>query len=601
MNLEYELKTELRQEMNNEYVINVTKEKIILAFENTPFELFKEFIPRPKFYGEKEWTTKYIKRMKYISDELKEDIAILTTLITMVEQNYYCLWQPWRTPSTNIDSSFFMSDFIKESYKDMGKEAKRINKEEIADANPELLKHYYERLYGYFLAKRMVNAVDNVYLRCTLHGYPICSRLNSNSGQLWLRYNNVSVRGSRRVKMWDTFVTKNNFYSRRATPGKFYNLHPFSGRVLDSLECDEDRVPYLLRKKGMSNDMCEYLEAIHPHISNATACLGGWESKLINVASKGYSELFFKAIRGFLCTWSRQSPFWNINHQYYKTYTLHDPKKKKNVKVHWSPVDSMFLTKNHPSLFSDGARYREICAKILCSERLENGIYTTATVQKLKRIIRDAQRLQNGAELLSKLHAIPYRYGDDEKENVKVDKNPYLALRDLIRNSFIFSLPKRSSTSRRTVSLDRKKSNIEFKAVSQNVMHRTNMIADGLWYHILEKMDFKDVMKYDRLVWETKYLTLKEFEIRYIDKWMRWREGLSEEDLMMHDYTRSQEEDILTLQLMMNPEFTVKQISEWKKQSISSTLDRVNKEKEEYVNELTHMSNYPEQGQLFSG
>ena len=45
----------------------------------------------------------------------------------------------------------------------------------------------------------------------------------------------------------------------------------------------------------------------------------------------------------------------------------------------------------------------------------------------------------------------------------------------------------------------------------------------------------------------------------------------------------------------------MKQIAEWKAQSISSTLDKVNKEKEEYVSELTHMSNHSEQGQLFSG
>ena len=132
-------------------------------------------------------------------------------------------------------------------------------------------------------------------------------------------------------------------------------------------------------------------------------------------------------------------------------------------------------------------------------------------------------------------------------------------------------------------------------------MYRTNFIADELWYNILKEMDFKEVMKYDRLAWEAKYLTLEEFEIRYIAKWMHWREGLSEEDLLMYEHTTKEEEDILTLQLMMNPEFAVKQISEWKRQSISSTLDKVNKEKEEYVNELTHMSNYPEQGQLFSG
>ena len=69
----------------------------------------------------------------------------------------------------------------------------------------------------------------------------------------------------------------------------------------------------------------------------------------------------------------------------------------------------------------------------------------------------------------------------------------------------------------------------------------------------------------------------------------------------MHNYTISEEKDNLILQLIINPEFAVKQIAEWKAQSISSTLDKVNKEKEEYVSELTHMSNYPEQGQLFSG
>lgn len=603
MNLEQTIQQEPIQKTTKqkEYTIHVSKDRIIKAFDNVTFGMFKEFNPKPKYYGEKYWTKWYIEEIKKLDCPAKEDIAILTGLVNTLRQSYYCLWQPFRIPPNQIDDSFFKHEFIKESYDEMGKEHDRITEHGLmSKANPEYLKTYYETLYGYYIAKKMIMCVDDVFLTFVTCGYPICTRGNTMNQRLWLRYNNVSVRGTRRVKMWDTFVESRSMLSRRARPGYFYNLFPRSLQILDSLDIDEDKVPFLFAEIEKKGESCQFQDAIHPHISNREPCLGGWESKLISVAQKGYSELFFKAIRGFLCTWSRESPFWNINQQFYKTFTFHDEEKNKDVKIHWSPVDSMYVLKNHSALWTENLRYREMCARILSGEKAKTGIYTTSTVMILKRMIRDMKKTCAG-EILSKMHELPYIFGNSREEDSLVLENPYYIIEDFVRNHFVFNISGANSASHRAVPLDRMKSKVEFRTIVNNVMFRAQMIADELWYKEFGKMSFEEVRSYNKLAWESETYTKEQFKAYYLQKWMRHYEDLSEEDYLMHNFSKEEEEDLLTLKLMLNPEVAAKQINEWKKQSLSSSVTKINKEKEEYVNELAYLSNYPEQGQLFSG
>lgn len=86
---------------------------------------------------------------------------------------------------------------------------------------------------------------------------------------------------------------------------------------------DGGSVPYIRfhnsKVENDSNDLNFQYNAIiaawHPHVSNAQACWGQYEVILHRYHQEGNPFMFLKTLDQFLNTWTRMSPYWNINDQ----------------------------------------------------------------------------------------------------------------------------------------------------------------------------------------------------------------------------------------------------------------------------------------------
>ena len=443
----------------------------------------------------------------------------------------------------------------------------------------------------------MLECVDNVYFKMDTVGFPVCTPLNIGRDCLILRYNNLSIRGRRRVKLWDTFIRIESVYTKRVKVGVFFNLKPKSLKMLDALDNDDDSVKFINREKSINGEQLEIVHAVHPHISNGTPCYGAWENKLHSASGVGWAELFFKAIRGFLNTWTVESPYWNINTAYYNTHTYENKDTKKKALVHWSPVDTMYMVENHSAIWNDSLGIRNTLTKILCNEKLIKGYYTNDTLGDMFSLIRDGQIILS-LDLLSRVHEIPNPIN-----------NPYYKLELYKGMNWNFQMEKHKSKTGKMYLVpligkkyqvtDRKfqeTDSLSFIEITSAVLSRAKRILNKMWNKYVTELTYDSLMVHTISGFEDKYFNIDTFTEMYKAMYLSQYPKRKVVDEII---SLEESKDRAVLRMIESPDYANKQILDWKLRSLEEAIRKSTKIKEEYVNAFTYLSGNKGQGQLF--
>mgnify|MGYP003133871967 CR=1 FL=1 len=360
--------------MSTTKIVHGTRKTLEDAFNNISFEEYKDYVPT---HPKNEWAKKVTKIFTVLSEEKKESIFIVSAFITMFFKYFRCFWTPWTMGESNRKKAFNY-EFIEESY------AKIMN---IVKEYPELddslaIKAHYEHLYGYLLAEDFLKGVDEMYWYAkSIHPVMVTRETIIGDGLLIL-FTGLSIRGQHRTKIWPTYFTPNNNYSRRATTGHYSQLTPEATHHLHGIKSIKRQVNWLLMGTRETVDgkrkAARWIDALHPHISSREPCLGGWQARLSRNAEYGWAKVFIKDIKSYLCTWSVVSPYWNINHQYRHTYNF--PAIKGRRKCHWDGIDSQYIRVHFPDILRKDTGWG--VARLAMQQKHELGHYTEEFLAK---------------------------------------------------------------------------------------------------------------------------------------------------------------------------------------------------------------------------
>ena len=354
--------------MNERTTCYFTKKEVLKAYQTVSIEDIITFIlpTEPSI----RYQTAYCNFIDDCSKKYKENLWILTVYIRTLYQYFMCLWHPFRMPMESLDDVSF-GEILKEFYKEGSKKEGLPNQTELNNT---------KFIYGYYIGKVFIECVDNIYGEITSKEFPTMSLPESKvrNMRLWLRFNNLSMRGNHRVKLWDTFVIPMSRESRRAFSFKFVNLPPEDKHYIDFIdnETAENQVSNLFGSAA-------HMDAVHPHISSGDACWGAWSNRIQRAANAGFADAYLKSIRRFLCTWTPSSPFWRINDRFRQTFKFLPIKRRKLC--HWGVVDTEYLSRQHPSgsNWHNINRERKWVIKILANEKHIKGFYTDSFMRRL--------------------------------------------------------------------------------------------------------------------------------------------------------------------------------------------------------------------------
>jgi len=385
--------------MSTTKMVHGTKKALEDAFNDISFEEYKCYVPT---FPKNEWAKKVTKIFAELSEEKKGNIFIVSAFITMFYKYFRCFWTPWTMGESNRKKAFNY-EFIEESYESIM---------QIVKDNPEIedslaIKAHFEHLYGYLLVKDFLKGIDEIYWYAkSIHPIMVTRETIMGDGLLIL-FTDLSIRGSHRTKIWPTFFSPNQTYSRRTTTGSYTQLTPEGYNHFKGITNIKRQVNWLLMGTRETVDgrrkPARWIDAIHPHISNREPCLGGWQNRLSKDSDYGYAKVFMKDIKGYLCTWSVISPFWNINHQYRHTYNF--PAIKGRRKCHWDGIDSQYLRVHFPDLLRKDTGWG--VARLAMQQKHELGYYTDSFLSKYDAYLQvkmvDSVRT---CEILNRIHGL---------------------------------------------------------------------------------------------------------------------------------------------------------------------------------------------------
>lgn len=121
---------------------------------------------------------------------------------------------------------------------------------------------------------------------------------NGGRKTIFIRFENIVLRGSKRNRFWDIYLAFEKASSRYPQL-TFWTLRPeFAG--MD----DDDSEKYRYNN---------FVSAIHPHISNRSACFGEFEKPIMALLSSFNYTGAVMLIRKFIDTWNRDSAYWDMN------------------------------------------------------------------------------------------------------------------------------------------------------------------------------------------------------------------------------------------------------------------------------------------------
>ena len=539
------------------------KKRLVEAFEVFTFDDIRKYYPS---ISSKEYVKSYLTMNK---DEVKkEKMFEITAFMAALNMYFQCLMRPWALVD-NARKKCAHYEIIDETY-----EKVKLKDKEKDGWNPDL----------YLIAKDFIRSIDDIYLKVCSTTYPIVLiQPEYFTSYFILRFNKLSVRGRHRAKLWDTFIFPRNVYSRRATPGKFYNLNPEILAEFDEIEDVDKKVKFITNIPHGDREQygsMQWLDAVHPHISNSDACYGGWQNKLQLSADNGFADIYIKQIRGFLQTWTASSPFWNINHEFKKTYTFAPIKRRKCV--NWGVVDSQWYRREIGELSAISNPFQP---KLLAEEKHLNGYYTRDFAHKIAGIHNltyvnhdNVYQMMHELEHKEKVKSGSFEVGVVYVSGWSMLKRLYLlGWKDLIfKVNLAHTTPKKRKS---------------YSWIFETLMLRLkNLLCDYL-YKELRGLTYLEIKSYQGAIKHTDILTLEKVINLYKEKYLN-RTHSSLEELV--------DENLLMLDILENEKTRLYHINNWTKLTYESEITKINTQKESYIDAIKHISNNSEQTQLFS-
>ena len=570
-----------------------TKKTIEDAFSEINFEEYKKYVPT---HRKNEWAKKVTKLFIELSEEKKESIFIVSAFITMFYKYFRCFWTPW-TMGESTRKKAFNYEFIEESYESIM---------QIVDEFPDIednlaVKAYYEHLYGYLLVEDFLKGINEIYWS-VLSTHPIIvTRSTMVDNGLMILFTGLSIRGTHRTKIWPTFFHPENSYSRRATTGKYQQLTPQSYNHFKGIESIERKVNWLLNgtrelahgKKAPAL----FIDALHPHISVRNPCLGGWANRLSRNAEYGYSRIFMKDIKGYLCTWSPTSPYWNINHRFRKTYEFPDFKGKK--KCHWDGVDSEYIRIMYPDIYKNDFNWN--VARLAMQQKHELGYYTESFLAKYedflyKRKIGDRRVCQ----ILNMIANIDFSDNSTHRWTGLVN-NGYMNIYNLKANGW--AMPPVNSHGR-SLSLIAKIKSAYLSRIFDDVIIRASHCIKSSINIILEESHWSSLNP-ENLTNDSLACSLrksKKIETIYKDIWKTMDIKEYENRTLLHEdpLNSNYYYNTYVLNLIIDYKSMKKLFDNWIILTYEREISNLTNLTKELSNELTNHTTYARQSQLFS-
>ena len=567
-----------------------TRKTVEVALSEVNFEEYKKYVPT---FPKNEWVKKAKVLFAELSEEKKESLFIISGFITMFYKFFRCFWTPWTMGDTTRKKTF-NHEFIDKSYVEI------LN---IVEKNPDIedsfaIKAHYEHLYGYFLVEDFLKGIDEIYWFLSSNHPIMITRDTLNDNGLLILFRGLSVRGSHRTKIWPTYMTPHNTYSRRPTIGQYSQLTPEAEAHFNGISTTEKKVNWLMRGTREivdgSRKPAQWIDAIHPHISNREPCLGGWQSRLSKDAEYGYAKVFMKDLKGYLCTWSSSSPFWNINHQYRHTYNF--PAIKGRTRCHWDALDTQYIRINFPDILRKD--YRWNVARLAMQQKHETGYYTDKFLSKYEVYLQVKMvNARRTCEILNRIHGLHLS---------EMSRQYWSSMNDIgyIRIYFLEKYAWTLNDSRGgTVTLSQSLYGIRPRNIFTDMIMRAKMCIrefinmdneNAHWTNI-------DPLKITDIKLAEKLGALNKIEEVYNGLYDTYNEKEFNEYELLHENPWNSDVYYNTylLKLVMDYEFMRKFLDNWVKITYEREISKLTNLTKEFSNELTNHSNLTGQSELF--
>ena len=582
------------------------KQTVIDAMKETSFEDYIKFIPKPPLG---EWQRNFIESSKKLTDKEGKNIFIISGFICLLQKYFWAFWNPWSITGKTRKLAF-RGDFIDYAYEKIELEwpTFKTSFDYENDTDETANKKYYESCYGYYIAEDFLKGIDEIYWRIQCKHSVIVQRVNMVSSVCYVEFNDVSIRGRHRVKIWPTFMSPNSLYSRRAPVGRYYQLTPSSRYFFDKvLLTVEDKVKWLCGNTKMRGRYPEFIDAIHPHIANGDPCLGGWQAMLNKDAEGGYASVFMKHLKGYLSTWTAESPFWNINELYKHTYKF--PVIKGRTNAHWSVLDTRYLINN----WSDITRndWEHNVERLAMQMKHETGYYTDEFFSKYRDYL-DLREIDSkkAMTIISKMHDInPFHPVDNNIESRPKDgifpflDAGYVKIWRLHQNHWTLKQGKLPLTSRYC--------KINLRPMFSDLIQRVKVSIMKFINSSLDNLHWSDVMNYD-----SNNSSINSI----VEKLSQGKKGnfdlLNDIYLNMFDCCSPDEFNKITLEsdypweedgyysanilkMFNDYKYFERFLDGWIKESYSKEIERLTNLTKEFSNELTNYTSSPGQSELF--
>ena len=581
-----------------------TKDSIVKALNNINIEEFKQYIPYPPI---EEWQQLFTKNSKKLTKDKKKDLHLISLGILMLKEHYSGLWNPWSLSEENLKKANY-SYIIENCYDEikLNLENHKLNPDNYKNTGPAY-RRYWETIWGYHILADFIEYCDNIYYKLEwLSSSDIfVTRTDFYGSKMIIRLDNISIRASRRTKIWPIYIKTTSLSSRRAPDLHFYNALPIDQYEIDNGGHSNKDIAEAItcgRSLPTTNIPIILINAIHPHISNADPCLGGWESRLSRASEYGFGSVFLRHIRGYLGTWSAESPFWNINREYQQSFKF--PPIGKRKWIHLSGIDAMYLTSHHSYISQE--QY-PLLFRILAEEKHEKGYYTSKT-------IHDYDQYQIGRRMDSKRAAIILNliHHDKIKEdlpNLLHQNHPadllgqyigYYSLRKFRRANYAI----RNSSIKLLYSFN----GMDMQNMSINMLQKTSACLNILIQKKSDSLRWDNIM--DNLTTDRDIANSVEKDGNIIGEIKEiWRERYStysKEDCELillekaHPFQDRAYYNAIMLGLIEDYSVFKKLIMNWVKASYEKEISKLTKKQKEFSNELNNYSNNNEQSELFS-
>jgi len=571
------------------------KQTIQDAMKKMSFEDYIKYIPKPPL---QDWQKEFIESSKKLTLEEKHTIFTISGFICLLSKSYRGFWNPWKLTNNNRDLSF-RPDYLTYAYEKIESELTELLKskdEFVVKRNKE----YYEKCYGYYLVEAFLKGIDEVYWHLISAHDIIVEKMNLFEANIVVEFNSLSIRGSHRVKIWPIYMWPTGIYSRRAPIGHFYQLNPSDRHFFDNeLSTIDEKVKCLVLTKRIKGRRCNLIDAIHPHISNSEPCLGGWQARLNKDSEYGYAQVFMKDLKRYLCTWSIESPYWNINNQYRHTYQFPAIKGRKNV--HWDAIDSMYINKNFPEILSRDSNHNG--PRLAMQMKHETGFYTDEFFSRYQNYLMAIKIDDKRAMIiLNEIHGINI---DNTPRNKPWPINDIGYARIHLLHDYQWSMSGRGSLltlSNRYSGLNLKNTFIDLmRRVKHCIKNYVNTDLDNINWKDIDMRNVNDVSLADRLS-SGKQGNLEKINDVYTILWNTI--GPDEFNKQtLKDKNPWEKDDYYNahiLKMLNDYKYFERFLNGWITKSYEWEIERLTKLTKEFSDELTNYSTSAGQSELFS-